>query len=202
MLDRHNISGDNLKSVLDQGRNKVGNNSFTPNFTMSARDYKRLREALDRDIDFDTPEGQALDNALKGPRALMKDELTKAVPGEYADLMKTWAEKLSVKDEIKDLIGKHEGARQDIRATNFLKAAIKEGPGGPRYELLKKFEKSAGGNFADEAKNAALGFEFGPDGIPPWFPKGADKKLVSALIGGAGFTAGGPMGAAATACRD
>ncbi len=200
MLDRHGISGDQLRVVLEKGRNTVGNNSFTANFEMPARDYKRLREALDRDIDFDTPEGQALDRALKGPRSVMKDQLIAHVPGDYLGTMQKWADKLSVRDELKDLIGKHEGARQDIRATNFLKAAAKEGPGGPRYELLKRFEKEAGGGgFADEAHNANLGFEFSPEGVPPLLPKGADKKIVAGLIGGGGFTAGGYLGAAATA---
>jgi len=197
LVREHGLSGDALQTVLERGADKVGKNSFHANYNMPAKDYKQLREWVDKEIDWNSDIGRGIAQALKGPRLHMKERLIEAAGPEYRDIMEKWSEKLDLRDEMQDFLGKQSGTQQNLKAGSFIEQAAKEGNLGPRRELLKKFDKAGGTNFLNEADNLNLAQEFGKDGAPTWLPKGGARRLLSssfpATAAAASVVAGSPL---------
>ncbi len=168
MVKDHKLKGGELRSVLDLGRNAAGKHTFTPNYEISAQDFKRLREALDRDIDFSTEEGRAINEVLKIPRGQMRQALIDASPKEYADLMKKWHDKLEVKSRLEELAQSGSDIGSDRKAASFLASVWKKTPDAKvKRDALIEFDKVAGTDFLKQSKQAFLADQKGY-GAKPW----------------------------------
>lgn len=200
LVDRHGLSGTDLQDVIKRGRDVVAKNSFTPEFNpyMDPNDFRKLRQLLDKDIDWSLPENQGLKVALKGPRGQMKEALIASAPeaerGAYTQAMGAMKNRLGLREEIAKMIGKSDDVRRDVRSTNFLKAAAKEPAGGPRRALLERFAKASGKNFLSEADLRKLALEFGDQGRPSWTPQLSPLQLTeAAAAAGLGHYTGHPV---------
>lgn len=173
--------------VTKAGTRAEQGQAFRNNF--SGESYRRIRQILDEGIDWREPWANLYSSALKDARGAAKNELIKSAPPSYAPAMKKWHEKIELGEEMKAMIGKEDGARQDIRAGAFLNQAAKSAPGSPQRKLLKKFEEYTGTKHTDEAEKAMRAREFGPEGKPEFTP-GLDLTKMGEWIPGATYTRG------------
>lgn len=187
-------SGDLVISKIEDmiGRLKKGGPK------LDAEEYRKVRQLLDEDIDWNQTWAKPYSEALAKARTAMKNEMISATPPEYADAMKSWHDKIDLADEMKSLMGKEEGARQDIRAGSFLNQTAKEAKGGPRRALLERFDQAAGSKFLDEGELRKLALEFGPEGAPSWMPQQHPVTMMgeAAAAAGLGHFSGHPALAA------
>ncbi len=173
--------------------------AFKQNF--DADEYRQIRQIIDEGVNWNEPGAKLYSEAAMKARTAMKDALIKAAPPEYADAMKSWHDKLDLVSELKSLIGKEEGARQDIRAGSFLKQTAKEPEGGPRRALLAQFDAASGGKHLEESDLRKLAEEFGPEGKPSWMPRvspfqGIGEAGAGAALATYGHPILGPIAAA------
>lgn len=195
LVDRYGLEGNQLSQVLNKGRQFVANNSFTPaaiSPKVSALDFKRLREALDKDIDFNDPGYQSLKGALKIPRTQMKDALIGAAGPEYAQNMRDWSQKIDDFNELNNRLGKAPSLRLN-RADLLLKNSHREG----NADLLSRIDQHTGRGFAEQGRLMRLAEEFtdkakggnvlNPEkaGMPSWRPRGG-MPFASMTAGGIG----------------
>lgn len=185
-MDKIQETIDNLK-VNKSGSAQPGQ-AFKQNF--DADEYRQIRGKLDDLVDWNQPWAKPVSEAVLQARTAMKNSLLAAAPPEYADAMKDWHDQIDLTDELKDFIGKSEGARQDVRAGSFLKQAAAEPDGGPRQALLAKFDAANGTDFLGQAKKAAMATGTGfKNGVPQLMPNISPMTGLSEAGAGAGFGA-------------
>lgn len=143
--------------------------AFKQNF--NADEYRQIRQIIDEGVNWNEPGAKIYSDAAMKARTAMKNALIQAAPPEYANAMKSWHDKLDLASEMKSLIGKEEGARQDIRAGSFLKQTANEPANGPRRQLLDQFDKASGGTHLADSDLRKLAAEFGPTGKPSFMPR-------------------------------
>ncbi len=188
LIKSHGLKGEALKDALAAARERSSVKVAPVNHDISPQSFRAIRKGLDVNIDFSDESAGIVNKALKSARLQMKNDLlASASSQEYADAMKAWSDKLDLAQEVKSLIGKEEGARQDIRASSMLKTAAKEAKGGPRRALLERFDKAAGQKFLEEADIEKQALEFGPEGRPSWMPNVSPLTGLGELAAGAGF---------------
>ncbi len=138
---------------------------------MKAHDFNKLRQRIDEDIDFSTPEGKALDQALKGPRAVAKQSLIQNAPPEYKGLMEDWHNKLGIQNEIDSRLGARTETGMDKKAAALLKSANGKGDAAQiDRALVEQIQSHTGKNFLQPTAEENLAAEFGKNGKPSWLP--------------------------------
>lgn len=193
LVDKHGLSGESLQNALRKGRQVVADNSFTPaeiSSKVSAPDFKRLRELLDSDIDWNDPASKSLKAALKGPRTQMKQALVDAAGPQYAEDMAKWSDKIGTFNELNARLGKVPSNRLN-RAVNLVKNAHQEG----NADLLNELDQHTAAGISDAARKWRLAEHFterarggeilnpAKAGKPSWRPAGG--------LGTASIEAGG-----------
>jgi len=124
-------------------------------YLIPAADFKKLREALDQDIDFNAPDYASIKGALKKPRDQMRQALVEAAGPEYAEDMAAWAKKIDAFEELNHRLGKVPSNRLN-RAETILRSPQKEG----NQDLIAAIDEITGGSFSPQSKTARLASEF------------------------------------------
>lgn len=167
------LSVDDLQSIITQARAKAQSIPELPPQTVSAKDYRRLRQDLDVPVNWQE-EGAGIKNeALKAGRTTMKNELLKkaeesGIPG-YAEAMRAWSGKLDKLEEIKGVLGKTSSTR-DRRVESFIDNLFGKNS-EYKQQLMKDLDEIFQSDLTKQAKAAQLASEVGPGGVPTWFPR-------------------------------
>ncbi len=174
------VNGGELPDALKiapKGKTLVINNK------LSATDATALRQDLDKYVtNWETPESKGLDKVVKAIRGKLKDDLIASAPPEYKAQMKDWHDKIDLSDQMMKFVGEHEGATQDVKASNFLASLWKNTPSAAdKRAIVAKFDAANGTDFLGQAKKMEFARQRGI-GVPDWVPPSKSGDLQSAAI--------------------
>lgn len=180
------------------------------NGRVSGVEAKALNERIGKKVSFDDPHAEVVNAAgAAGYKALAKEleaAATRAGRADYAPAMKSMSGKFDLQSELQDMIGKEEGARQDVRAANFLQSVWKtDAKGNPlpgavtKQNLLAKLDKTTGSDWLAQSKKLSLAKEFGPTGTPSLTPKVSPFQALGEAASGAALAHYGHPAIAAAA---
>ncbi len=160
---------------------------------ITAHEYRELRQELDDVLgDVYQKEGLSLaQKAFKGIRKDMKNDLVKASPDQYKEVMAEYARKMSARSEIKELLGKDYGWKAKKKAESLIMGVERKGKTQEKI-ILKQFDDLYGTDFAKRSETMAQARQIAADPPPPsgefvasTFPKIATGwgKIGVAVVG-------------------
>jgi len=167
-----------LKSVKETDPTYFRNTGKTKE--VPATSYKKIRERLDQNINYDIEGANLVNDALKTGRTTMKDELIKKAElsgdFEYAKNMKSWGDKIDKIERYAKMLG-GDPETQSARIEKFIGTLFGKNTKNKR-KFMADFEELYGGETLREAKLASLAGEFGKEGKAGIFPRQFTGKAI------------------------
>jgi hypothetical protein len=189
----HGIKVDELRDILKDARAKAESGPKLPPQTVTAIEYRKLRQDLDVPVKWDEEGGAIKNSALKAGRTTMKNELLKAAAAsgdpQYAKAMESWSDKLDKLDRIKGLLGKT-GSARDKRVEQFINNLFGKNS-AYKQQLMNDLDHIFQSDIVGRAKAADMAASLGEGGKPAILPRqvtGASLKagLLANLVPGVG----------------
>lgn len=165
---------------------------------MAAADFRGLRMQFDAEAaaafnkDYKTYVEKALVNAREQMARDLIATAEKSGKPEYADAMKTWAEKIKAVDRVKAVLGSSSEMR-NRRVEQFVDHLHGKNKSYTQ-KIVKDLEDIFGGDIVESSKLAQQASEFGPSGTPGWLPTQTTGRSALAPI--VGIAVGGPAAVA------
>lgn len=156
--------------------------------TISPNEFFKIRQHLDSDIPWDAPEKKMVDNALLNARKVMAKDLVDEAPDVYRASMEDMATKLQARDAIlddipgKSIVDKMDHVESYIKNIHGLGKANKQ-------EALKTLDAVFGTDYYGQSRNAALGKQFGEEGVPGFLTQHKTGYGATQLMGAGGAVA-------------
>lgn len=192
-----------LQEIFAKAKARAEGVPNLPDQYVSAEDYRKLRQSLDVNIDFNSEDGKLVNEALKTGRGTMKNELIKAARRsgnpDYEKWMLSWSDKLGKLDEIKKYIGQT-GPARDKRIESFINNLFGKNS-THKQQLMADLDGIFGSGLTQKAKDAQLASQLGPEGKAGWMPRQFNGRSALGYVSGAGAATvtGNPLAAAAPA---
>lgn len=170
---------------VNRGGRAAPGQAFKTKF--DAEEYLNLRRKLDEAL----PEKDAVDfnivqKAVLDARTQMKKALEESAPPEYRDAMRSWAEKLDLAEDLRQIVtGKGNDVTKHERATKFFASLFDETPSAEiRRDLIRQMDAAKGTNFLEMAENAHHAKAFGDMGAGSVLPQTVwGKTLIASALG-------------------
>lgn len=165
----------------------LGSNGKT---SLPAPEALNLRQGMDKNIDFNSPEGKILNEAKKTGRLAFKNLLidkAKATGNtEYITQMESWSKQLDARDRLEHFLGKNKESQQD-RAEAFVHNLWGKNKKN-RQKVMSDIGEVFGSDFVNESKLANLSAQLGPEGTLANFSRASTGKAKLGGIVGLPFS--------------